>query len=164
MALGISVSDLVCIVISYIGISHLLESESLKTVLSIAGGSIMLTFGLSSFRKPLIQKDQTGDDGNPKLWRYTLKGFMLNGINPFVLLFWLAVVSFSSVEYNYIGNQAILFFGAILLTVLITDLIKSFMAHRLSSFITEKYLTILNKVVGVAFVAFAIRLFYSGLF
>jgi threonine/homoserine/homoserine lactone efflux protein len=163
MAIGISLSDLMYIIICYIGISHVLESESLKAVLSIAGGGIMFTFGLSSFRKPvMVKSDVKVLGGNPNLWHYGVKGIMLNGVNPFVLLYWVAVVSYSTVEYSYTGHQVLWFFGTIITTVLITDLIKSYMAHRLGGFITEKNMTILNRVVGVALVAFAVRLFYSG--
>jgi threonine/homoserine/homoserine lactone efflux protein len=164
MAIGISLSDLMYIIICYIGISHVLESESLKAALSIAGGGIMFTFGLSSFRKPVLVKshDTNMAGNNHRLWHYGIKGIMLNGVNPFVLLYWVAVVSYSTVEYSYTGHQVIWFFGTIITTVLITDLIKPYMAHRLGGFITEKNMTILNRVVGVAFVAFAVRLFYSG--
>lgn len=164
MAVGISLSDVIYIVVSYVGVSQILESESLKAVMSIGGGAIMLAFGLSSFRKPVLEKSHVNDmTGNEKLWRYMVKGFLLNGINPFVLLFWLAVVSYASVEYHYSGQQAQLFFGAIIFTVLLTDLTKAYTAHRLRCFITEKYITILNRVVGVALMAFAARLFYSGM-
>jgi threonine/homoserine/homoserine lactone efflux protein len=164
MAVGISLSDVLFILVSYIGISQIIESDSLQAVLSIAGGGIMLAFGLYTFRKPVLEKSHINDiNGYEKLWKYTVKGFLLNGINPFVLLFWLAIVSYSTVEYQYSGQQAQLFFGTIVATVLITDIIKSYAAHRLRCLISEKYLTILNRVVGVALMAFAARLFYSGL-
>lgn len=164
MAMGICLSDIIYISISYIGISQVIQSESLRAVFSVAGGGMMLALGLSSFRKPVLAKSKQSDSIEPqKLWRYAVKGFLLNGVNPFVLLFWITVVSITSVEYNYTGVNAQLFFGMIILTVFITDLLKSYTAHRLRIFITERYITILNRVVGVALMAFAARLFYSGL-
>jgi threonine/homoserine/homoserine lactone efflux protein len=163
MAFGICLSDLVYIVICYQGVTHLLESESLKLAMSFGGGSILLMFGISSFRKPVLAKNHVHIEGKENLWKYGLKGLMLNGINPFVVLFWLAVVSFSTVDYKYTGTQAGLFFGTILLTVLITDLIKSYTAHRLGCLITINKMAILNRMVGFALILFSIRLFYSGL-
>jgi threonine/homoserine/homoserine lactone efflux protein len=164
MAFGIFLSDLTYIVICYLGISRILESETLKVAMSLGGGSILLAFGISSFKKPALEKNQIcSQSDHPVLWRYGIKGVMLNGINPFVILFWVAVASIAAVEFNYSGKQVILFFGTILLTVLATDLIKAYMAHRLGRYITIRNMTILNRVVGIALVAFALRLFYSGL-
>lgn len=163
MALGISLSDIIYVAVAYIGVSHILQDDSTKALLSIAGGAILLVFGLASITKPALAKN-AGEtcESNHKIWRNLVKGFLLNGMNPSVLLFWIAAMSIISVEYEYKGHQAFLFLSSIILTVLTADIIKSYLAHRLRNSVNAKKMSIVNKVIGVALVAFAVRLLYSG--
>jgi len=163
MALGISLSDMIYVAAAYIGVSHIFQEESTKAILSIAGGIILLVFGLASITKPaFVNNDVEACEGGRKIWRNIVKGFLLNGMNPSVLLFWIAAMSIVSAEYQYEGRQAFIFLTAIILTVFTADIIKSYLAHRLRRSVNEKRMAIVNKVIGAALVVFAVRLLYSG--
>ncbi len=161
MAIGIAMGDTLYIFICYFGISQLLNSETFKIGLGVVGGIIMLAFGLINLLKPVKLAQQKSLNSNTSSWfKELLKGFMVNGINPFVLIFWIGVVSMATVDYGYNKEEAILFFGTIVVTIFITDNMKAYLAHRLSDVITPKVIKIINMVAGIALIGFAMRLFY----
>src|SRR5690606_33485040 len=119
MAIGIALSDAFYVTITYFGISRLINAASVNLWLGLAGGFIMLGFGAVSLLKPVnppkVQKVDIG--GKIGLFRQTVKGFLLNGINPSVFFFWIGIATMATVNYNYQNSDAVLFFVAIICTV-----------------------------------------------
>ncbi len=161
MAIGVAIGDILYIFICYFGISQLLNSGTFKIGLGVVGGLIMLVFGFVNLLKPVKLAQQQSLDSNPSSgFKEVLKGFMVNGINPFVLIFWIGVVGMATVDYGYNKDEAILFFGTIVVAVFITDNIKAYLAHKLSDVITPGIIKIINMIAGIALIGFALRLFY----
>jgi threonine/homoserine/homoserine lactone efflux protein len=93
-------------------------------------------------------------------FRYFLKGFIINGISPMVILFWLGAISVASVDFGYSkGTQFLIFFASVLCTVLFTDLTKAYLANKLRRLVTPRALMFLNIIVGIILIAFGTRLF-----
>ena len=159
MAAGVALSDVFYIVITYFGVSQLIESESFEMWLGGIGGLTMLGFGLFNLFKPVAK---TGVNpvlvNNKNRFRQILKGFFLNGINPFVLFFWISIVSKVSIDFQYSNNQALGFFVTLVLTVFIVDVLKSHFATKLREIVTARLMKIMNRVVGVALILFALKL------
>jgi threonine/homoserine/homoserine lactone efflux protein len=60
---------------------------------------------------------------------------------------------------GYSSNQdAIIFFGSIIVTVFVTDLIKAKLAAKLRRLVTPRFIQIMNIVLGLAIMVFAIRM------
>ena len=96
--------------------------------------------------------------GKTNRFHQVLKGFFLNGINPFVLFFWISIVSKVSIDFEYSNNQALGFFVALVLTVFIVDVLKSHFATKLREIVTARFMKIMNRIVGIALIIFALRL------
>jgi threonine/homoserine/homoserine lactone efflux protein len=159
MAIGVALSDVFYILITYFGISQLVESDSFKMWLGGIGGLIMLGFGAVYILKPVAKSGvKQIEAGNTNRFRQILKGFFLNGINPFVLFFWISIVSKVSIDFEYSDNQALGFFVALVLTVFIVDVLKSHFATKLREIVTARFMKIMNRVVGIALILFALRL------
>ena len=159
MAIGVALSDAFYIFITYFGISQLVESDNFKMWLGGIGGLIMLVFGLVNLFKPrpksgVVKTVQGRKDGLKQL----LKGFFLNGVNPFVLFFWIGIVSKVSIDFEYSSNQATGFFVALVLTVFTVDVLKAHFATKLREIVTARFMLIMNRIVGVALILFALRL------
>lgn len=164
MAVGIALSDSLYISIVYLGISPFLENNNFKIGLGVAGGFIMFCFGLYSIMKPVPPHfTHTRVKGKNNALKQVAKGFMLNGINPFVLIFWLGMVSMGTVKFNYSSEEMLVFFGGIILTVFLTDILKSYIANKLRNLITDKFMKIMNRLVGIALFIFGFRLFYYAM-
>ena len=161
VALGIACSDIFYIAVSYFGLSRLFNSQWFKDYLGIAGGGILIIFGLYSLLKKRNRATQAvAVDKNGGYTKSFLKGLIVNGVSPFVVIFWIGVVSMVSVEYDFSQNQIISFFVVVIATVFITDLIKAYLAGRLRSLITTRSLRIMNTVVGVVLILFGLRLIF----
>ncbi|MFT7382165.1 MAG: threonine/homoserine/homoserine lactone efflux protein [Roseivirga sp.] len=159
MAIGVALSDVFYILITYFGISQLVESDSFEMWLGGIGGLFMLGFGVVYLLKPVAKSGvKKIEAGGTNRFRQILKGFFLNGINPFVLFFWISIVSKVSIDFEYSDNQALGFFVALVLTVFIVDVLKSHFATKLREIVTARFMKIMNRIVGIALILFALRL------
>ncbi len=160
MAVGIALSDTIYIFVTYLGISQLTDNPSFNMWLGGVGGTIMLVFGIFYMFKPIPAKGLKQLHAEETKWfQQILKGFVLNGINPFVLIFWIGIVSKITVDFEYTTNQAITFFIVLIATVFSVDILKSYFAVKLSQIVTPRFMKIMNRVVGIALVLFSLRLF-----
>lgn len=160
MAVGIALSDTIYIFITYLGISQLTDNPSFNMWLGGLGGTIMLVFGIFYMFKPVPTKGLKQLHAEETKWfQQIVKGFVLNGINPFVLIFWIGIVSKITVDFEYSTNEAVTFFIVLIATVFSVDILKSYFAVKLSQIVTPRFMKIMNRVVGVALVLFSLRLF-----
>jgi threonine/homoserine/homoserine lactone efflux protein len=161
VALGVSLSDILYVTICYFGLFQFLHDAGSKKNMAIAGGVILIGFGLYHlFVKARRSKSVSFHAAaETKPLKYILKGFIINGVTPMVLIFWIGTISIATIDFGYsTGLEFFIFFTALLVTVLCTDLLKAFLADKLRRLITHRFLTIMNVVVGIFLIAFGIRL------
>jgi threonine/homoserine/homoserine lactone efflux protein len=164
MAMGIMMSDSLYIVVTYLGVSSINNEHSLKIWLGIMGGLIMVIFGLTTlFKKPATEVKEDNSPTFKKVYKYLFKGFALNGINPFVFIFWLGISSFVNFQSDFSRPELIIYFCSIVAVVFSIDLTKVFLANRLRDFITERFQTILNRFVGSGLLIFGIYMIAMSL-
>jgi threonine/homoserine/homoserine lactone efflux protein len=161
VAVGISGSDALYIVVSYLGLYQFFESATSRLYLSYVGGAILLVFGIYYvFIKS--RKLQTYHPEHIKVrspLRLVAKGFLINGFSPMVLVFWIGTVGLATTEFGYTQYwQAATYFSAIVGTVFVTDLIKAKLADKLRAVLTGKAIRRLNMVLGVVLIVFGLRL------
>lgn len=160
MAIGIALSDSFYIVVTYLGISQLVDNSQFNMWLGGIGGLIMLGFGVVYLAKPVPKKGLKQLHQQDTQWfQQIMKGFLLNGINPFVLFFWLGIISKVTLDFEYNTNQSISFFVVLIVTVFLSDVAKSYFATKLSQIVTPRFMKIMNRVVGIALILFSLRLF-----
>jgi threonine/homoserine/homoserine lactone efflux protein len=93
LALGILLSDLIYVVVTYFSISLLAQYPFFEIGLGYAGGAVLIGFGISTILKKNKNRPNSGGIPLPKSKKRTgfMKGFGINGVNPFVLLFWISI-------------------------------------------------------------------------
>jgi len=161
MAIGISISDLAYVIFSYIGISQFANDDQFKFNVALLGGIILIIFGFYSFFKKFSGKELVHPNNNRNgVVRAIVKGFLINGINPFVFIFWLGAMSLATVEYGFSGYEVRTFFLVVLVTVFTSDIIKSYLANRLRDFVKPHIMKTINSIVGVLLMGFGARLIY----
>jgi len=160
-AAGIAASDVVALSLSYFLIAGLSGEPWFGSALGYIGGAIMCSFGVVDFfRKPSIKKvEKIRTSGHLSL---LLRGFLLNAINPFVYLFWIGIVAAAKTDKHLDSTGHLVFFSSMILTVYLTDLLKSWAATHLSNFLSEKVLYYVTKVLGIGLFAFGLRLIWYG--
>ena len=115
--------------------------------------------GLKAEKK--IIKKITDQEKLPAPFILGLKGFVINLLNPFVWLFWLATATTigSKFEFDYIKIGV--FFSATLGVVFSADLLKAFISNKIKKFLTPKLMKNINRVSGVILIAFGLYLIYK---
>ncbi|TFV97301.1 LysE family translocator [Algoriphagus kandeliae] len=160
LALGILLSDTIYVVITYFGIRFLADATWFEQGLGYLGGAILVGFGISSLVKKQVDRPNTGGIHVPQHRKRTAfaKGFSINGINPFVLLFWISIASLVSLNEEWGASSVISYYVGILVTVFSIDLLKAFIAKKLSRFVTPRLMKGLNKLVGLVMIGFGMRM------
>ena len=162
LAFGILVSDSIYVLITYYGISFLAVLPRFEQILGYVGGLILIGFGLASLLKINKQRPNSGgiQVSEAKKKKAFLKGLSINGINPFVLLFWISIASVVQLKENFSKEHVTLYYVGILGTVFSIDLLKVLIAKKLRPIITPKIMSRLNLLVGLIMVAFGIRMLW----
>lgn len=161
VAIGISLSDMLYITISYLGLYQITENEKFKVYLSYAGGTVLLIFGLYYlfFKNRKMIQNSTKEIKAKNPLTYIGKGFIMNGLTPTVLIFWIGTVGVATTELGYdTPHKAILFFASIVSTVFLTDLLKAKLADRLRHILTPRFIYTLNIILGIVLVVFSCKL------
>jgi len=163
VAIGVSLSDALYILVSYLGLIQFIEADNFRHYLAYGGGGVLLAFGIYYLfvkSKRLSHYDQ--EKIHTRSWfKLLAKGFIINGLSPIVLFFWIATVSVATTRLGYTSpNDAIIFFASIVLTVFSTDIIKAKLADKLRVLITPRFIKVMNIVLGLVLVIFAGRLIF----
>lgn len=170
LAIGVVMSDfflclLVCVLVHF-GMANLLHSEKTQTFFAIIGGIILIVFGAFFFKKIPVKTDDVIDIENklpsPRLMFF--KGFFLNLFNPTVWLLWLANVTAISKTFDYSMVKMLLFFSIVLVAVLFVELFKVKLAGKIKNYLTNRIMTIVNYITGVALIIFGLILIYNHYF
>jgi threonine/homoserine/homoserine lactone efflux protein len=164
MAIGVAMSDSLYMFITYTGVSFFSENDQIKIILGFTGSVIMIIFGIFTFLKPVPTRGRKQPHFTTNnYFRKIVKGFLLNAINPFILIFWLGVAGMITIELHYSFDQVFLFYIGVVAMVLSMDITKAFLATRIRDFITPRFMKILNRSVGVALILFGFRLLYYAM-
>lgn len=166
VAVGVTLSDAFYISVAYMGIYQFFEQGSFQEYLAYFGGIVLLIFGayyLFVKSKRLSQFDPEQIRANNP-WRLVGKGFIINGLSPMVLIFWLGTVGLATTKLGYsTPHKAIPFFASIVSTVFVTDIIKAKLADKLRRLLTPLFIRRLNLVLGFVLLAFGMRLIYHAI-
>lgn len=160
LALGILSSDLIYVVITFFGVSLLAQNPLFEVILGYVGGAVLIGFGISAYFKKNTGRISSGGLTIPKAKKTTgfLKGFGINGINPFVMLFWISIAGLVNLKNDFKKADIVLYYFGILFTVFSIDLLKAYIAKQLKSFVTPRLMKKLNIAVAIVLVIFGLRL------
>lgn len=166
-AVGIAISDIVLIALSYVGLLQIFSSNQQYLALGIVGGIIIIILGIITYNRKysipsninLNLKVKTG-----RFFKYLSKGFLLNIFNPFLLIFWISVMGLVKSKYLMPSREAHIFLVGCIAAVFTTDLIKVLIARKIKNYLNVKTLTLLNRIVGSMLVLFGIILIMRVVF
>lgn len=156
-ALGVFVSDASLIALGYLFAGQLDLLNTHRDLLGWIGGAVLILFGVFQMtRQPKAR--EVDDDRRTVHGHYLMRGFLMNTLNPMVLLFWLSVIGIVSLREHYSATDRLAFFASVLGTVLCTDLLKSYGAGKLKRLLNAKTMKWINRVTGLVVAGFGIEM------
>jgi threonine/homoserine/homoserine lactone efflux protein len=165
MALGILTCDFFLILLCFLGLSNIYESEKNKLYIGFIGGIVLIIYGTYTFlKKPDILKRRSPKYKTPdkiqKHIKYVAKGFFLNIANPFVVLIWLtAMIGVKAQsEPGKLLNYCVFFFSGALMTIFGIDVLKSFVGNKIKKYLRPRIQLRINHITGILLVIFGIIL------
>ena len=163
LAFGVFLSDLMFVILTYYGSSMLAMLREHDMAVGLCGGILILIFGLFTFFKE-ARVDAGAleliDDTRTRALD-TLKGFMMNTLNPSALLFWIGVAGTVSAKQSFGGQEAFMFYTGTLSMVLGSDLLKAWLATRVRKMISVNFLVWMNRISGIALIGFGVYMITS---
>lgn len=163
LAFGVFLSDLVYVLVTYFGIQALTFIPNVELYLGFFGGLFLIGFGISFFRKKIIDSPSNYSQSRAFQGKALMQGFGINGINPFVMLFWLSIASMVSIKSTWGISDRALFYTALLFTVFGIDLAKAFLAGKLAHLMSPRVRKALQVVAGLMICFFGFRMLWSSL-
>lgn len=156
LATGILLSDTIYICLAYWGIAQIIEDWKISGFLGMAGAIVFIIFGLNLWIKK-FKYLRMSPVKTHSVVRSFFKGFALNALNPFVIVYWISVIGGIGSAYDYERQYIIPFIVATLLTVYSIDFLKVDFATKIKKLLRIRVLLIMNRVIGSIFI-------FSGLF
>ena len=154
-AVGIFASDFLYACLIWVGVGGLLSQLGQSMTLAIVGGGVLVLLGISTLVRKPVSHTETMEGPKPGQ-RYGAigKGFLMNFFNPGTSVVWIGAGT-AGTDLATRGGWGIqgLYLGCILMTVLLTDLAKVYLARSLKSFLTPAHLRNVNIFAGIAMIA-----------
>ena len=159
LELGIILSDITCVGISYWGASSLLEILEGNKYIGPTAGGILIAYGLLK----IINKQEIPpkDLKTPKqkgFFTVFLRGYFLNIINPGLLLYWFTIVGLGleALKRDHLLADELLkinifFTGTIIAVIFSIDLLKILFAQKLGKVLKPNSLEKIDLVLSFVF-------------
>jgi threonine/homoserine/homoserine lactone efflux protein len=164
---GVWFSDIILVVLSNAFTELVSELLEYKRDIAIGGSAFLVAMGVYFvfFKKVHIRTDASGKPVQFKkrvMARIFASGFLINTLNPGVIVFWLGNATVLSLTHTL--RQRVIIFSVCLLVNMSADVGKVLMSGRLRNRLTEKNLSIINKISGSILIGFGIALVWGVLF
>ncbi len=163
--IGVILADILFIFIAYFSSFQLLENLSNQPGLFVFGGMIITVYGLVTLLKKPKEKVKISKVIALNRGDYLglfIKGFLLNFINIGVLVFWLSIIIITGPSLGNNINRVYLFFGVMILTYFITDILKILLAKQLKRKLTTTLIFKIKKLLGLILIICGLVLIIKG--
>jgi L-lysine exporter family protein LysE/ArgO len=154
ISLGVIISDIILIVISYYNANLIPEGGITEIIVRIAGAGFLIFLGVTNIMKKR-SADFPVSVRKPALW-LMFSGFTLNILNPGNLISWISLSAYLGNVMDYSNGERYGFYLGALCTIFLTEVLISYGAAYLKKFISNKLLNTINKVLGIIFLVFSV--------
>jgi threonine/homoserine/homoserine lactone efflux protein len=163
--LGVSISDFIYVILANLASVWLIALLPYLDIIGYIGSSIFIGMGLYGILKKIKVTRNRNDDAkvsSKDYWKIMGSGFLLNALNPGVIMTWLtavaAVANFQATAANAesASSYAYLFFGSCLALVLSFDVLKVFLAQIIRKKLTPRTIVYLNRISALCILAIGV--------
>ena len=164
MDFGVIVSDLLFFSLAYFGASKIATEEN-QPALFLLGGVILSVYSVISFinntvKNKKIKKEKAIEE--TRLFKYVVKGFLLNIINISYLVIWAGVIVWFGPKVEMSPVKIWTFFFVSVATYLAVNVLKFLLSSRLKSKLTDFVLFYIRQGLNILILIFGIVLIFKG--
>ncbi len=162
--LGVSVSDALYVTIANVAASWLELLNEYERIIAYVGAGILIVVGLSGLlgkytpKRPNSEKVTITGAHYFRIWS---SGFLINTINPGVIITWLAAVTATA---NTSAMYRIVLFGCCLGLILSVDFLKVFLADAIRRRLTLRRILYMHRIAAACILFIGIALLVSTAF
>jgi threonine/homoserine/homoserine lactone efflux protein len=164
--IGVWISDILLIVLSNLFSELLNRLLDFKSAIGVAGSALLIVMGLYYIflKKVKIHPEDIAMPGlkNYDHLRIATQGFLLNILNPAVMIFWLTAAT--AIAASHTIRDRIIIFGTAMAFNMGMDVIKVTLAGKLRQKLTLKNIRLINKATGIVLLIFGAVLLAGVLF
>lgn len=161
---GVWLSDIILVAISNMFSSIVVEALAFKNTIGYTGATFVISLGIYYL---FFKKVYFGEDKNVLLVQFGKKaftkafmsGFLINTLNPSVMLFWL--INATAFAASHTITERIVIFGVCLLINIVADIMKVMLAAKVRHSLTPHNIRIINKISGSILILFGVAIIYG---
>ena len=167
---GVSMSDTLLVILCNFFTQIFSSTGILEKVIGFGGSFFLIGLGFYNFFLKKSLSDEDSEVIHKKLSNRDMasiffSGFLMNTLNPAVILFWIATSASIMVSAKNYIPYAIQYRVIVFLTCLIftfsLDISKVFLAGKIRNRLTPHNIHIVNRISGVIFIIFGLVLLYG---
>lgn len=158
LVFAIALVDAFYITLASVGVSKILEKDSIKKIFKIIGSIVLVLFGINIILNVFGINIIPGLDLKPTSTNVFMQGLVLTLSNPITIVFWGSVLTTKIIE-DKLGKKELVIFsiGLVSATLLFLSLV-AILGTILSSFIPNNISNVLNIIVGILIIFFGIKM------
>ena len=162
---GVWLSDILWVVLSNAFSEVVNQLMDFKKPIAIVGSTFLMALGIFYL---FFKKIHFKEDSNKIVItagthaRLVLQGFLINTLNPGLMFFWLTTAT--ALAASHTVQQRIVIFSTCLIINSASDIAKVLLANRLKNKLTEKNISLINKISGLILLIFGVVLIAGVLF
>lgn len=161
---GVWVSDILLIILSNAFSEWVKALLQYKQTIGYIGSLFLIAMGLFYLFLKKVQLNQQANGEEQRFRKRDIakifsSGFLINTLNPSVLLFWLINATAFAVTHSF--RDRVLIFTVCMVFNMLADTLKVLLAGKLRKKLTLHNLSLVNKISGVILVGFGIALLWG---
>ena len=161
---GVWISDILLVTLSNTLTTLVSTLQEHSKTIAYCGGAFLIAMGVyfAFFKKAIVAGDAVGPEPRFRkrdMARIFASGFIINTLNPGVILFWLGNATALSASHSL--RERIIIFSVCLLINMAADVAKVMAAGTLRRKLTHRTLSVINKIAGTILIGFGIALIWD---
>jgi threonine/homoserine/homoserine lactone efflux protein len=161
---GVWFSDILLVFISNMFSTLVVSALEFKSTIAYIGAAFVISLGIYYL---FFKKVYFGEDKNVMIVQFGKKaftkafmsGFLINTLNPSVLLFWL--INATAFAASNSITERIIIFSVCLGVNILADILKVVLAAKVRHSLTPHNINIINKISGTILIGFGLAIIYG---
>lgn len=161
---GVWFSDILLVIISNMFSTLVVSALEFKSTIAYIGAAFVISMGIYYL---FFKKVYFGEDKNVMVVQFGKKaftkafmsGFLINTLNPSVMLFWL--INATAFAASNTITERIIIFSVCLGVNILADILKVVLAAKVRHSLTPHNINIINKISGTILIGFGLAIIYG---